>query len=93
MWRQLWPMHRGGGYVQDHLTGEGMPDLVAQLDLDYGPLVLSDEEVKLFVARQWSDRAPQLETELLAHPCVSGLVYSSFRHDNPEAVARGDWRA
>jgi hypothetical protein len=23
MWHQLWPMHRGGGYVQNYLDGRG----------------------------------------------------------------------
>jgi hypothetical protein len=25
-------------------------------------------------------------------PGVAGLVFSTFRHDNPAAVARNDWR-
>ena len=27
MWHPLWPMHRGTGYVQDYLSGRGLPPL------------------------------------------------------------------
>ncbi len=33
------------------------------------------------------------ERALSSQPGVAGLVFSSFRFDNPEAVARGDWTA
>ena len=38
-------------------------------------------------------RCEQVERELRAIPRVEGLVFSSFRHDNRAAIARGDWRA
>ncbi len=87
MWHQLWPMHRGYGYVQDYLTGHNLPALAA-----YAESALKSR-TRVFVARQWCERTANGEGEVLATPGVSGLVFSSFRHDNPAALARGDWRA
>ena len=87
MWHQLWPMHRGTGYVQDYLSGRGVPPTA-----EYAAKALS-AGTRLYVARQWSHRSPDEERALLATPGVTGLVFSSFRHDNPAAVARGDWTA
>ena len=92
MWHQLWPMHRGGGYVQNYLDGQGLPDLAQHLQTTYAPAV-EEGAAKLFVARQWSERCEEVERELRAIAGVEGLVFSSFRHDNPAAIARGDWRA
>jgi hypothetical protein len=91
MWHDLWPMHRGNGYVQNCLTGEGLPPLEQQLTADYAP-ALQERTARLYVARQWDARDEVRETALAAMPCVSGLVFSTFRHDNPEAVGRNDWR-
>ncbi len=91
MWHQLWPMHRGTGYVQNYLTGEGLPPLEAQLRDVYAP-GLANTGVRLYVARQWDARDPLTERRLTSILGVDGLVYSSFRHDNPRAIARGDWR-
>ncbi len=92
MWHHLWPMHQGTGYLQDYRTGEGMPPLRRQLQREYGPLA-ADTHVDLWVARQWHDRAPREESALARIPGVAGMVFSSFRHDNPGAIARGNWRA
>ncbi len=92
MWHQLWPMHRGTGYVQDHLTGAGMPTIEEQLTSAYGP-VLARGRTRLFVARQWSHPSAGEEAALVAHPAVTGLAFSTFRFDNGAAVARNDWRA
>jgi len=92
MWHQLWPMHRGTGYVQNYLDGTGLPSLDAHLSNTYAPVV-ADSRVELFVARQWHERSPEVESRLLATRGVSGLVFGSFRHDNPDAVRRNDWRA
>jgi len=92
MWHELWPMHRGTGYVQNYLDGSGMPPLLRQLEEQYGPLAQATGS-ELYVARQWDSRDAVAERRLLACRGVSGLVLSSFRHDNPDAVARGDWRA
>jgi len=92
MWHQLWPMHRGTGYTQNYLDGHGLPGLADHLRTEYAPAV-AGQATQLFVARQWSERSDEAERELRAIPGVAGLVVSSFRHDNPAAIARGDWRA
>ena len=92
MWHDLWPMHRGSGYLQNYLDGSGMQPLSEQLTEDYGPTFASRTS-RLLVAWQWNTRSLQLEQETLARSPVSGLVYSSFRHDNPGSLARADWRA
>ncbi|MFB0564537.1 MAG: hypothetical protein ACETWK_02525, partial [Candidatus Aminicenantaceae bacterium] len=90
LWHQLWPMHRGYGYLQNYLDGYNMPSLVDHLKKIYA-LVFSDNSADLYVARQWDERSETEEAELLAQPCVKGLVFSSFRHDNPGPIARDDW--
>jgi hypothetical protein len=92
MWHQLWPMHRGYGYLQNYLDGYNMPSLLDHLSSDY-EAVFKDQPVDLYVARQWDDRSEDEERRLLAHPTLNGLVFSSFRFDNPAPVLRGDWRA
>jgi hypothetical protein len=92
MWHQLWPMHRGTGYVQNYLDGSGLAPLADHLRHEYGPVV-EGSAAQLFVARQWCERFDADEQELRAIAGVSGLVFSSFRHDNPGALARGNWRA
>jgi hypothetical protein len=91
MWHQLWPMHRGYGYLQNYLDGYNLPPLLDHLNDDYGP-VFKDHQANLHVARQWYERSEEEESRLLAQPFVKGLVFSSFRFDNPGPVARGDWR-
>jgi hypothetical protein len=92
MWHQLWPMHRGNGYLQNYLDGHGLPPLADHLRSVYAP-ALDGGTTRLFVARQWCQRCADEERELCAIPGVAGLVFSSFRHDNPTALARDDWRA
>lgn len=93
MWHDLWPMHRGYGYLQNYLDGFNMPPLIAHISQTYSPVISRDGRTRLFVARQWDRRSKKEEQLLLDHPSVSGLVFSSFRHDNPGAVERGDWVA
>jgi hypothetical protein len=93
MWHPLWPMHRGYGYFQNYLDGFNLPPLLEQISESYSPVISRDGHTRLFVARQWDHRSEKDERTLLDHPAVSGLVFSSFRFDNPEAVARGDWTA
>ena len=71
MWHDLWPMHRGHGYVP----------------------TFGGRRTKLYLARQWKKRSPDIEQSLLEHPAVDGLVFSSFRHDNPGPIQRNDWIA
>lgn len=86
MWHPLWPMHRGDGYVQDYLTGRNVPPLSEYTD------AVRQSPTRLYVARQWHERSSEAERQLIATPGISGLVFSSFRHDSPDALARGDWR-
>ncbi len=92
MWHRLWPMHRGTGYVQNYLEDSGLPPLEAHVREHYAP-ESSRAGRALLIARQWCERSPAVERRLQAIPGVSGLVFSSFRHDNPAALQRGDWRA
>ncbi len=92
MWHNLWPMHRGYGYIQNYIDGKGMPDLDTQLAESYQP-VFENSSTQLLIARQWDESDKRVEKRLSSHPSVSGLVFSSFRFDNPEAVAKGDWWA
>ena len=91
MWHQLWPMHRGHGYTQNHLDGTGLHPLSEQLELEYAPTLVGSA-VRLYVARQWNQRSPSEEAAFTRSPGVDGLVFSSFRHDNPGPLARNDWR-
>jgi hypothetical protein len=92
MWHQLWPMHRGYGYIQNYLNGRDMQSLEDDLDFTYQP-VLDGKSVKLYLARQWQERSEKKEKLLLQYPCVQGLVFSSFRHDNPGPIRRNNWNA
>jgi hypothetical protein len=90
-WLDLWPMHRGRGYLENYLDGDGRPSLEVDLSEHYAPL-LSGRNNRLYIARQWNPRSEVEERRLLENPAVSGLVFSSFRFDNPGPLARGDWR-
>jgi hypothetical protein len=92
MWHQLWPMHRGTGYVQNYLDDRSLPVLTEHLTTTYAPVV-AESRAELFLARQWCERSLDVEACLRATPGVTGLVFGSFRHDNPDAVRRNDWRA
>jgi hypothetical protein len=92
MWHHLWPMHRGYGYIQNYLDGFNMLPLDGDLTSNYGP-ILAGQAVQLYVARQWDERSEAEEAALLSHPVVAGLVFSTFRFDNPGPIARGDWVA
>jgi hypothetical protein len=92
MWHQLWPMHRGYGYLQNYLNGYNMPPLMDHLSSVYKS-IFKDQPVDLYVARQWDERSEVEERKLLSHPAVKGLVLGSFRFDNPGPVAKGDWKA
>jgi hypothetical protein len=91
MWHQLWPMHRGTGYVHNYLDTT-FPALAEHVVSTYAP-VIGGSATELFLARQWQSRCEKIERSLVSLPGVSGLVFSSFRHDNPEAISRGNWQA
>jgi hypothetical protein len=92
MWHALWPMHRGYGYLQNYLDGRGMSALEEDIVNTYTPIV-DGKNTKLYVARQWQQRWETKEKELLRVPGVEGLVFSSFRHDNPGPIRRNNWLA
>ncbi len=92
MWHDLWPMHRGYGYLQNYPDGFNLNTLAEDLTSVYQP-VFDKRGTKLYLARQWKKRSPEIEQSLLEHPAVDGLVFSSFRHDNPGPIGRNDWRA
>jgi len=90
-WLDLWPMHRGDGYLENYLTGQNQPTLREDLTRRYQP-ALQPTETNLLLARQWSESDPVAEAELLDLPCVHGLVFSSFRFDNAGILHSADWR-
>jgi hypothetical protein len=92
MWHELWPMHRGYGYLQNYLNGYGMNSLEEDIVKTYAP-VFDCKNEKLYIARQWQERSKTKEKELLKLPNVAGLVFSSFRHDNPGPIKRNKWFA
>jgi hypothetical protein len=92
MWHELWPMHRGYGYLQNPLDELNVPFLRTLLRDEYAPLA-ARTGIACYAARQWHPRSPEEEAALCAEPGVAGLVFSTFRHDNPGALARGDFRA
>jgi hypothetical protein len=90
MWHELWPMHRGYGYIQNYLNGRGLNSLEEDIAKTYAPVV-DGKNTRLFVARQWHERSVSKEKELSGLPGVDGLVFSSFRHDNPSQIKRNKW--
>jgi hypothetical protein len=92
MWHGLWPMHRGYGYLQNYLNGRCMNLLEEDIVNTYAPIA-DGTNTKLYVARQWKQRSQTKEKELLKLPGVAGLVFSSFRHDNPGPIRRNNWTA
>lgn len=92
LWHQLWPMHRGFGYRQNYLDGYNMPALSDHIDSDYAP-IFENSSKKLYVARMWDKRSREDEEKLLSKKSVYGLVFSSYRYDNPGPIAKGDWWA
>jgi hypothetical protein len=53
--------------------------------------VIQKQCAKLYLARQWHQRSFEKEWGLLGHPCVEGLVFSSFRHVIPGPIRRNEW--
>jgi hypothetical protein len=92
MWHALWPMHRGYGYIQNYLNGHDMNSFEEDIVETYAP-VFEGKSTKLHIARQWKERSQSKENELSGLPGVDGLVFSSFRHDNPGPIRRNNWNA
>jgi hypothetical protein len=90
MWHDLWPMHRGSGYVKNPMNRSRRTSLEVDLSRTYEP-ALHGHDLGLYVARQWHERSHSEEQALLGHPVVQGLVFGSFRHDNPGPIQKNDW--
>jgi hypothetical protein len=91
LWHQLWPMHRGYGYIQNYVDGCNMLKLDKQLDEEYGSIIMKNR-TNLLIARQWQQRNEEKEQELIQHLAVNGLVFSSFRFDNPDVIKLKEWK-
>ena len=89
-WLRLWPMHNGYGYIQNYYTGLGMPALEDDVRQNYGPWC-AKHEIQLYLARMWHPYDKAVEAKLMALPGVTGLVFGSFRRDNPAAVEKDRW--
>jgi hypothetical protein len=87
MWHQLWPMHRGYGYLQNYIDGKGLLGLEEDVRRVYAP-ALAGHSARLFLARQWDTPDEAEEAALCSLPGVSGLAFSTFRADNPEVIRR-----
>lgn len=90
LWHDLWPMHRGYGYVHNYVDGFNMLCLEEDLEKRYRP-VFNNQRRKLIIARQWEERSEVKEDALLQNASVGGLVFGSFRHDNPAVIERNEW--
>lgn len=89
-WTWLWPRSQQGyGYIENYQD----PNHIA-LDDDvrtrWGPVV-RESSAHLYLARQWQPFDSAEHERLRALPDVSGLVFSSFRYDNPRQVAWDIW--
>jgi hypothetical protein len=91
LWHEHWPMHRGYGYLQNSLDDLNLPPLHTLLRNEYAPTA-TQTGIACYVARQWHPRSPDDEAMLITEQGVAGIVHSTFRHDNPVPIARGDFR-
>jgi len=80
---KLWLMHRGIGYIQNYIDGSGMPDIQNQIKTTYTSIFNQNKSTNLYIARQWDKPSKKEETKLIKNKVVKGLVFSSFKHDNP----------
>lgn len=83
-------MHREHGYTPNYLDGWNLLPLEDDLSGSYAP-VIEEADTNLYVAWQWKVRDEDYESAVSSHSEVTGLTYSTFRHDNPGPIARGDW--
>ena len=90
-WLTMWPRHQGYGYLENHFEPFGTrPPLEADVAATWAPACQA-HGVPLYIARMWKERDPAMEAHLQQIPGVSGLVFSSFRYDNPEVCRRALW--
>jgi hypothetical protein len=90
-WIWLWPKEQQGyGYVQNYLTGKGIPPLDEDLVTNWYPAI-SPSRCRLYLARMWHPFDPSEHERLLTLPGVSGLVFSSFHLENSDIFERQLW--
>lgn len=89
-WTWLWSGDQGYGYVENHIQGNGTPPLVDDVEQRWSP-VIEETDASLYLARMWSEFDADEQQRLTALPGVDGLVFSSFRYDNPAIAARNLW--
>ncbi|MBF0104695.1 MAG: hypothetical protein HQM16_05150 [Deltaproteobacteria bacterium] len=91
MWHVLWPMIKDVGYVENYRRHKTWATITKILAQQYVPLIKHTTS-KLYVATQWSLKSFDNLQKLKVPNNVAGLVFSSFRFDNPKALKRGNWR-
>ncbi len=92
MWHDLWPMHRGYGYMQNYIDNHNLSSLPMYIKSSYAP-VFERSLVELHVSQQWDYRDKYKEDLLTDIACVDGLVLSATRYDNSESVKSGIWKS
>ena len=90
LWIDLWPMHRGYGYLQNYNDKFKMESLSEDLEKIYSKKFPNNTS-KLYISRQWANTTSKDQEEILQYSCVSGLVFSSFRYENQSAIKKNNW--
>lgn len=86
-WMWLWPpTQQGYGYVENYQDARRI-SLEEDIDDRWGPAAI-ESNIPLYLARQWQPFDPAQDESLSTLQGVAGLVFSSFRYDNPDAA---DW--
>ncbi|TDD96416.1 hypothetical protein [Actinomadura rubrisoli] len=84
-WIWMWPStEQGYGYVENE-----QPPLDKDLAGRWAAVAEGGRE--LYLARQWHDFDREENDRLSGLPGVGGLVFSSFRYDNPDVVRWDVW--
>lgn len=90
-WIHLWPERSLAGYLLDPVRGAGLRPLSQDLDEIFGPACAA-AGAKLYLSRLHDHAdAPTEERILDAHPSLGGLLYSTFRCDDPSVVEQRGW--
>ena len=90
LWIDLWPMHRGYGYIQNYNDSFKMNSLPEDLNQLYSEKFPNNKS-KLYVSRQWTNTTQKDQENILNHSSVSGLVFSSYRYENQSAIQKSNW--
>lgn len=90
LWIDLWPMHRGYGYIQNYNDSFNMNSLSEDLNQVYSEKFPNNQS-KLYVSRQWTNTTPKDQKSILNHTSVSGMVFSSYRYENQSAIQKSNW--